>query len=401
MDLNQMSQVVTWLDEERRADRVELTKLLQRLETQEHGATSQARRIEQLEERLVRTQAQITRFGQMEERLEQVKNELALMIRGEADERKQDRRESDQLRLAERENIVRSLNELRRQFQELPRYQEELLLRRAEDQRLGEAVVNLQQEVASLGKPVETQARSVAYLEQQVGQALRQITALQDELADLLKGLEAVSVRVPALEEPIRRTERRLQELAEQFPVLAREQHEFFEKVRLGEVQRERQMVDWAAEIEAQKTHMTDFTAQIRTYRGQHEEVQRVLPTLDKFKDRTRQQLNEAAELQRIAEVRQKQEVAQWQEEADRRWRKQEVIWNHQWHEQGRANEEYAQHLELLQQTMDFLRSQTEALWKVHEEHARQRFDAVRAWQTRLQELIGEDGRNASQSPRS
>jgi len=401
MDLNQVSQVVGWLDEERRADRVELTKLLQRLETQERELTGQAKRIEELEERLIRTQAQMTRFGQIDERLEQAKNELAVMIRNEEEQRKQDRRESDQLRMAERESTVRSLNELRRQFQELPRYHEELLLRRAEDQRLGEAILSLQQDVSSLSKPVETQARSVAYVEQQVGQSLRQITALQDELADILKDIEAVSARVPALEEPVRRTERRLRELSEQFPVLERGQHEFFETVRLAEVQRERQIADWTAQMEAHETRMADFAAQMRTYREQHEKVQGVVPALDKFRERVQQEQSEVAELQRMAEVRQKQELAQWQEDNDRHWKKQEVIWSHQWHQQERANEEYAQQLKLLQETVAFLRSQAEVLWKVHQEYAQQRFNAVRAWQARLEELSGGDGRHAVQSPRS
>jgi len=399
MDLNQISQMVTWLDEERRADRVELTRLLQRLETQEHELTGQARRIEELEERLARARAQMTRFGQIEERLEQAKSELALMIRNEEEQRKQDRRESDQLRLAERENIVRSLNELRRQFQEVPRYREELLLRRAEDQRLSEAILNLQQDVASLKKPVESQARSIAYLEQQAGQALRQIAAIQQESANLLKDVEGLSARVPMLEEPIRRTEGRLRDLSEQFPVLEQEQHEFFETVRLAEVQRERQMDDWAAQMTVHEARIADFTTQIRTYSEQHDEAQRALAALEKFQQRLQQGQNEVAELQRIAEVRQKQELAQWQEDNDRRWKKQEVIWDHQWHEQERANEGYAQRLELLEETVTFLRSQIETLWKAHQERAQQRFNALRAWQARLEELSGGDRRKAVHSP--
>jgi len=393
MDLNQISQMVTWLDEERRADRVELTRLLQRLERQEHELTGQARRVEELEERLARAQAQMTRFGQIEERLEQAKGELALMIRNEEEERKQDRRESDQLRLTERESIVRSLNELRRQFQEVPRYHEELLLRRAEDQRLGEAILNLQQDVAALNKPVESQARSIAYLEQQAGQALRQIAAIQEERTKLLKDVEGLSAKVPLLEELIRRNERRLRDLSEQFPVLAQEQHEFFETVRLAEVQRERQMADWKAQMEAHEARIADVTAQMRTYGEQHEQAQRALTALDKFQQRLQQEQNQVAELQRIAEVRHKQELAQWQEDNDRRWKKQEVIWSHQWHEQERANQEYTQRLELLEETVALLRSQIEVLWKVHQENAQQRFNALRTWQARLEELSGGDRR--------
>jgi len=261
MDLNQISRMVTWLDEERRADRVELTKLLQRLETQEHALTDQAKRIEELEERLARARAQITRLGQLEERLEQAKSELAIMIRNEEEQRKQDRRESDQLRLAERESFSRSLNELRRQFQEVQRYRDELLLRRAEDQRLGEAILNLQQDVAGVNKETESQARSIAYLEQQSGQALRQIASLQDELTNLLKNVEEFSAKLPMLEELIRRNEGQLRELSEQVSALKQAQHEFFETVRLAEAQRERQMKDWEAQMEAHEVRMTDFTA--------------------------------------------------------------------------------------------------------------------------------------------
>ena len=275
----------------------------------------------------------------------------------------------------------------------MPRYREELLLRRAEDQRLSEAVLNLQQDVASLNKPVESQGRSIAYLEQQAGQALRQIAAMQEESANLLKDIEGVSVRVPALEDVIRRNEGRLRELSEQFPVLEREQHEFFETVRLAEVQRERQMGDSKAQMEAHEVHIADFAAQMRTYGEQHEEAQRALAALEKFQQRLRQEQSEVAELQRVAELRQKQELAQWQEDNDRRWKKQGVIWDHQWHGQERINEECAQRVKLLEDTVAFLRSQIETLWKVHQEYAQGRFNALRAWQTRLEELSGGDRR--------
>lgn len=391
MDLNQISRMVTWLDEERRADRVELTKLQQRLEAQEHVLTDQAKRIEELEERLARAHAQITRLGQFEERLEQAKSELAIMIRNEEEQRKQDRKESDQLRLAERESFSRSLNELRRQFHEVQRYRDELLLRRAEDQRLGEAILNLQQDVASVNKETESQARSIAYLEQQSGQALRQIAALQDELANLLKDVEEFSAKLPMLDDLIRRNERRLQELIEQSADREREQREFFEALRLAEAQRERQMKEWEDQMEAHEARMADFTVQMRTYGEQHDEAQRALAALEKFQQRLRQEQNRVAELQRIAEARQKQELAQWQEDNDRRWKKQGVVWDHQWHEQERTNEEYAQRLGLLEETVAFLNSQIEALWKAHQEYAQQRFKAIRAWQMRLEELAGGD----------
>jgi hypothetical protein len=110
------------------------------------------------------------------------------------------------------------------------------------------------------------------------------------------------------------------------------------------------------------------------------------------------QQQSEAAELQRIEDVRQRQELDQLKEDSDRQWRKQEVIWTHQWREQERLNEESAQRAKEIEDSARFLHTQVEALWKVHQEYAQQRFHSLRTWQVRLEELSGGDGRKAAPS---
>jgi peptidoglycan hydrolase CwlO-like protein len=57
MNLNQLTQMVTWLDEERRRDKTELAKLQQQVESLAAEIAEQARRIQELEEKLARTQA--------------------------------------------------------------------------------------------------------------------------------------------------------------------------------------------------------------------------------------------------------------------------------------------------------------------------------------------------------
>ena len=57
MNLNQLTQMVTWLDEERRRDKTDLAKLQQRVESLAAEVAEQARRIQELEQKLARTQA--------------------------------------------------------------------------------------------------------------------------------------------------------------------------------------------------------------------------------------------------------------------------------------------------------------------------------------------------------
>ena len=67
MDTNQLTQMVTWLDEEHRRDRAEQARLQQRIEGLLSEMQDQARRIQELEGRLASTQAQLSRFGQIED----------------------------------------------------------------------------------------------------------------------------------------------------------------------------------------------------------------------------------------------------------------------------------------------------------------------------------------------
>src|SRR5450759_1736993 len=89
MDLTQLSQMVTWLDEEHRRDREEIAKLDQRLQGMTIENQEQARRIQDLEGRLANTQAQLTRFTQMDQALQQLKNEVTVLLSKETEARLQ------------------------------------------------------------------------------------------------------------------------------------------------------------------------------------------------------------------------------------------------------------------------------------------------------------------------
>jgi len=79
MDTTQLAQMVTWLDEQHRRDRTEITKLQQRIEAQTNETQERARRIQELEARLTSVQTQLGRFEQIEQALQNLKNESKLI----------------------------------------------------------------------------------------------------------------------------------------------------------------------------------------------------------------------------------------------------------------------------------------------------------------------------------
>lgn len=370
-NLNQTARTVTWLDKERRRDKAELTKLRQRVESQSAEITEQARRMQELEGRLASTQAQLTKFPQLEQALDQLRDELVLLIERHDEQRRKAEMDAERVRQVERDSQVRVLGEIRKELQKLPRYEEELQLRRAEDQRLGEALLNLQQQMADLGRDLEDRTRNLPYLEEHPRQNAKRIAELQQETPELFKRTEAQSMKLQLLEELVRRSEHRIGELDLQGTELRQEQKEFFESIRLGEQQRERQMKEWAEQMEEQRQKMEKHDVQMRQSAELYGRNKQALAALGKFEERLKQGQAEVAELQRLAEKRQRHQLDEWQAEDEKRWKKNLLIWEQHWREQDRWNEEHSERFVPLEESVKVNRAQITALWQTWEESAR------------------------------
>ncbi len=371
MNLNQLTQMVTWLDEERRHDKTDLAKLQQRVESQSAEIAEQARRIQEQEGEVARTQAQLTKFPQLEKALDQLRNELVLLIERYDEQHRKAAVDAQRVRQVERDSQTRALGEIRKELQKLPRYEEELQLRKAEDQRLGEVLLSLQQQITDFGRDLENRTRNLPYLEEYPRQNAKRIAELQEETPELFKRTEAHSTKLQLLEELVRKSDRRVGELDLVGPELKQEQQEFFESIRLAEQDRERQMKEWAEQTEEQRQRMEEHAAQMQRSKEQYERNKQALASLEKLDERLKRDQAEAAELQRLAEKRQKNQLDEWQAENEKRWKKNLLIWEQHWRTQERWNEEQAVRFGPLGESTEANRAQIMALWQTWEEYAR------------------------------
>ena len=371
MDQTQVTQMLTWLDEERRRDKTELAKLQQRVESQSAEIAEQARRMQEQEGRLARTQAQLTKFPQLEKALGQLRDELVLLVERYDEQHRKAAVDAQRVRRVEQESTTRTLGEIRKELQKLPRHEEELQLRRAEDQRLGEVLLNLQQQITDFGRDLENRTRNLPYLEEQPRQNAKRIAELQEETPELFRRAETQSSKLQLLEELVRKSEHRIEELDLQATELKQEQKDFFESLRLAEQQRERQMKEWAEQTEEQRQKMEEHTAHMQQSREQYKRSKQALAALGKLEERMKQDQAEMAELQRLAEKRQKNQLEEWQAENEKRWRKNLLIWEQHWRTQERWNTEHARRFVPLEESAKVSRAQIMALWRTWEEYAR------------------------------
>jgi hypothetical protein len=364
MELSQLTQMTTWLDEEHRRDKAELIKVQQRLESHEGHLTDQSRLIQDLEGRVASLQAQLLRFGQLETAIQQLKDEVVLMLQQFEERHQSETRESDRVRAIERDNVSKAVNEIRRDLQRLPRLEEELGLRKAEQRRLSEMVLALQQDVATVGKESEDRVRSLPFLEEGRQQDAKRIARLQQESLEALKRTEQLASRLTALEDVPPRQERNLSELKEVVSQVRSTQREFIDGQLLQMEQLKRQMTEWSQMLTSETQKVDGFGTRLQEFGESFQNDRRVVEAVERFQERISREQTQVSELQRLAEERQMRQLEQWQEENEKRWKKELLGWEHHWGEQAKRNKDTVDRFAGLEKVLAQHQIQIGATWK-------------------------------------
>jgi len=292
--------------------------------------------------------------------------------------------------MAEREAQAKSIDELRKELQRLARYEEELRVREAEDRRLGGLLMNLRHEVTTLSKDFDERARNLSYLAEQRAYDNKRIAGLQEENLTLLKRSEEQANKLKSLEDMAQRHERHLQELLQFKTALKREQTQWMESQLLAEEQRKREMARWREEVEAHREEIKRLLKRMEEFNEAAEAGRQTLATLETFKEQLRRDQNQVAELQRLAEERQRKELEEWQAENEKRWKKHELQWEHQWKEQYQRHNELLARLVTLEEAIKAQDQQLASLWRLEETYTAHRLAEVQRWQDELEKAVNE-----------
>jgi chromosome segregation ATPase len=387
MDLNQATQMITWLDEERRHDRADLVKAQQRLEGQAGQIEDLTHAVQSLEGRLAGAVARLTRMERIEQAMEQLRNEIVIMIQKQEEERQLAEREASRARLIEQENLSKTMTDIRKELSRLSRVEEELSLRRAEEQRLGEASLALQQRVAEVDKDLETRLRNLPYIEEQRARDARRIAELQGETTELLKRIEAQAAKVSILDENTQKSNRQIEQLVTTRDEFKQAQQAFIGEVQIKEQQRQRQMATWEAEFDAQQERMDEYGNRMQRFTEQYELAKKALAELEQLGERLLRNQNDVAELQRLSEERQKQQLERWDAEQEKRWKRQLLLWEQQWHDHDRRNDEQLARLDVVEQRSMDSEAQVAVLWETVEEQARHLSNTAQQWVIKAGEI--------------
>ena len=390
MDTAQLAQMVTWLDEEHRRDRAEISRLQQQIESQTGDIVEQARRIQELEGRLASTTAQLGRFTQLEQQIESVKQELGLMIDRSDEGQAQVAREFDRARLSDREAISREISEVRRELPRIGRIEEAVELRKGEEERLVDMIMEGRNQVNLLVKDLEERTRQIPFLaDQRTGDAKR-IAQLQQETVELFKRTEAFSGRFSILEDADRRMNTEIERWRPVFAEVREEQQQFMERLRVEVVERLQVLTRWQEIIDDQRAVVAKNEERLQSFAQSIETARRAANSIPEFQENMRRDQVQVQELQRLAEERVRREMEEFEEEYEKKSRRDGLRQEHLWKEQEKNNKELLDHLPPMLHDLRVHEEMLRLLWKLQEQYGGRYINAAQLWLDGLQTSLEE-----------
>ena len=241
-----------------------------------------------------------------------------------------------------------------------------------------------------INKDIDERTRTLPFLMEQRTQDNKRIAQLQQETVELFKRTEGSSGKLQLLESNQQRIERGLTTI-QPIPAQIREEvTTFVEGEKLKDAERDRQMVRWHEEMEQQRIGIEQHHKKLQDFETQIADVKRVAISLQGFEESIRREQHQVAELQRLAEERQRKELDVFVAEDEKRWKKQILEWDGRWVEQQKVNKDLAVQFPPIRKEIEGVKALVRQLWRLQETYGTQRMQEAQRWLQALESSLGD-----------
>ncbi len=316
----QDSPSVSWLDQELRRTRAVVSELRDLVDKQQVAMADQAQRLVSLEDRLTKQQAQLLRVSDIEEALRRTRDEIVLMLSELRQEVQKRETEFRRNRQAEHEQDVRVIQEIQAQLERLDPLEQSIAVRQAEERRLNEMLLRLQQAHDETAKRLAQREDISRQLADRIEQAAVRIGQVELALDAAQKEQPEYLSRITLIETDLSRIGQQMAEMQSLREQLTKEQAELAESQRRSDRERAQVLTEWARKMEGFTHQLETWSEQLRYYTDQHDKNRRVLREVQELAHQVSQQQDQLRQIQRIAEDQLRHDLREWQSENERRW---------------------------------------------------------------------------------
>ncbi len=382
MDINQLSRMIEWLDEERRRDKAKIAKLEEQLLQQRDYAESMARRVNSLESELAAARAAFLPVGRDNEIVEYLRSEIQQQV--EAIEAKRILAEREAERRAEnaRELLSRPIRELSERLDRLDRLSDEIAAFRLERDRFANFVNSLTQRIEDIVKMFEEPERRITFLEEQRRQDSRRLSEIQSELPELQKQVDSLRPKLELLESLALRNEKLILELQSADRERREQAQQFIEQQTLLAHQRDARIEDLLRQFAAQDEEMRRRVERFETWAEAYRQMKKIIDDFNRISERLERRIGEVAEMQRLSEERFRQEWNDWTADELRRFRQFTLANDEAWRAHNKEFEAFRAKVGEAVALFVPIQDSLERLWRLQRAQAelfRERFNALLA----------------------
>ncbi len=395
MDINQLSRMIEWLDEERRRDKAKIVKLEEQLLQQRDYAEGMARRLNALESELAAARAAFLPVGRDNEIIEHLRGEIQQQI--EALEAKRILAEREAERRAEnaRELLARPIRELSERLDRFERISDELAAFRVERDRLANAIAALTQRMEDVTKMLEEPERRIAFLEEQRRQDTRRLSEIQSELPELQKQVDSLRPKLDLLESLALRNEKLILEIQSADRERREQTQQFIDQQTMLAHQRDARIEELNRAFAAYDEEMRRRIERFETWAEAYRQMKKIIEDFERIGERLERRIGEVAEMQRLAEERFRQEWNDWTAEDQRRFRQFTLANDEAWRAHTKEFEAFRAKVNEAVALFVPIQDSLERLWRLQRAQAE-------LFQERFKALLAEHEPNAgSANPRS
>jgi DNA repair exonuclease SbcCD ATPase subunit len=380
-----------WLDEERRKQTRKVTELEQKLTLQEREIAGREQRIQDLERQLSSTTAQLGRIPKIDIQLAQFKDEIVQLIEQYDQRRIQSEAEMDRLRRVEHEGSTRELAELRKEIGFVPKLQNDMELRVAEESRLANLIGQQKTQTDSLKNRLENWDSNFAFLEEKEKHNNRNITEVQTAVVEINKRWEHIYSRLDTSNSAILRLESSLQGITEKQNQVQESTKNWMEQIQIGEYERNQRLEGWRRVLEDQEDNIERFNKEFIKFSDMYKEAKMAVQTLSGWQVEIEKQQREASEILRVETSRMQSRWDDFRHENDKRWKSQGVDAEQRWNTVNRHEREIREMINLIEDKIGKLEQEKELLWRVQTAQSDALKQFPRLWLEEVEKAISQN----------
>lgn len=347
------SQLLRWLDEERRRDKAQLAALEQRVEEQGREIAHSQQSLQELQERLDQAGAEVKSLSRFDQASLRTREEILSTVHG-FDERLAKQKDEGDKRLAQETRArLEAVAALDRRIEEVSTLGQQLQTRRVETDRLNKTTLGLQTQIEEMVKEMKAQQERVLGLVERVGRNEEGLAAVLQTLEQAKTGSAGVEESLKLLRLQDQQAAQRVAELEASDQALRQQQTELSEELRRVDDRAKKQASGWSKQFGSYREEAQRISERIAQADMQRREAEQMLAALDMLRIHLQKDRESLQHMERTAEERQRQQLEEWRKENELQW----VGNDERWQQLSAENARRDGHMQLLWETqLGFLR---------------------------------------------